>query len=129
MSLDIFLRFVKRLVERLFAGKRKLSYTKDPMYKLITSQELKDLIDSKEPFVLLDVRGEDEWKAGHIGGAVFMPHWFVSLKIGDVVSDKKTKIVAYCLSGGRSSVAAKTLVDMGYTDVASLEGGYGSYMR
>lgn len=97
------------------------------MYKLITVEELKDLIASKEPFVLLDVRGEDEWKAGHIGGAVFMPHWFVSLKIGDIVPDKNTKIVAYCLSGGRSSVAAKTLVDMGYTDVSSLEGGYSAF--
>lgn len=98
------------------------------MYHTITKQELKDLIQSKESFVLLDVRGEDEWKAGHIGGAVFMPHWFVSLKIGDIVPDKNTKIVTYCLSGGRSSVAAKTLVDMGYTDVSSMEGGYSAFM-
>lgn len=97
------------------------------MYELITAQALKDLMASNESFVLLDVRGEDEWKAGHIQGAVFMPHWFVSLKIGDVVPDKKTKIVTYCLSGGRSSVAAKTLVDMGYTDVSSLEGGYSAF--
>ena len=96
---------------------------------MITRVELRDLIASKEPFVLLDVRGEDEWKAGHIENSVLMPHWFVNLKIGDVVPDKETKIVTYCLSGGRSAVAAKTLTDMGYENVWNLAGGYEAFVR
>lgn len=99
------------------------------MYNLITKQELKELIASKESFTLLDVRGEDEWKEGHIDGSILMPHWFVSLKIADAVADKQSKIVTYCLSGGRSAVAAKTLDDLGYTNVWNLEGGYSEFVR
>lgn len=99
------------------------------MYQLISKQALKDLIASKESFVLLDVRGEDEWKEGHIDGSVLMPHWFVAMKINDVVPTKETKIVTYCLSGGRSSVAAKILSDLGYSDVWNLEGGYSEYIK
>jgi rhodanese-related sulfurtransferase len=99
------------------------------MFHTITKQELKDLMDSKELFVLLDVRGEDEWKAGHIEGSVLMPHWFVNLKIGDLVPNKDTKIVVYCLSGGRSAVAAKTLDDMGYANVWNLDGGYSEFQE
>lgn len=99
------------------------------MYHLITSPELKKLLASKESFVLLDVRGEDEWKAGHIANAILMPHWFVALKIADVVPEKETKIVTYCLSGGRSVVAAKTLSDLGYTNVWNLEGGYTAFQN
>jgi rhodanese-related sulfurtransferase len=94
---------------------------------MITKQELKDLLVSNEPFTLLDVRGEDEWKAGHIDDAILMPHWFVQLKVGDLVANKDAKIVVYCLSGGRSAVAAKTLDDMGYTNVWNLEGGYSEF--
>ncbi|MCX6715378.1 MAG: rhodanese-like domain-containing protein [Candidatus Uhrbacteria bacterium] len=98
------------------------------MYQLISKETLKEWIASHEQFVLLDVRGEDEWKAGHIGGSVLMPHWFVALKIGDLVPDKNTKIVTYCLSGGRSSLAAKTLTDMGYANVWNLDGGYSAFL-
>lgn len=98
------------------------------MLNIITQQQLKDLIASQESFTLLDVRGEDEWKEGHIDGSILMPHWFVKLKIEDAVPDKASKIVVYCLSGGRSSVAAKILEDIGYSNVWNLEGGY-SYFQ
>ena len=97
------------------------------MYHTLSQEDLKTLMASGEPFVLLDVRGEDEWKQGHIEGAKLLPHWFVNLKIGELVPDKEAKIVVYCLSGGRSSVASKTLDDMGYTNVWNLEGGYSHY--
>jgi len=75
-----------------------------------------------EAFVL-DVRSDKEYKDGFIGEAVNVPVGDVATQQTKLPKDKETPILVYCLSGGRSSRAAITLVKQGYTQVNNLTGG------
>lgn len=77
-----------------------------------------------EDFVLIDVRGDGEWDKGHISGAVHLNKNLIELKVQKQVPDVSTAIVVYCGGGSRSVLAAYNLVQMGYTNVASLDGGF-----
>jgi len=73
---------------------------------------------------VVDVREADEWEKGHIPGAVFIPRGFLELRIEEKVPDKSRPVVVYCAGGTRSALGAKTLHDLGYSDVTSLAGGF-----
>lgn len=70
--------------------------------------------------VVIDVRTEQEWKAGHLEGAVLIPHEQISEGITKVTSDRKAKIFLYCRSGRRSSIAQENLEKNGYQNVINL---------
>jgi len=90
----------------------------------ITTQQLSDYLSSEEPFVLLDVRTEEEYQAGHIQGAQWFPRGKLEYYIQERIKDPDSKIVLYCRTGGRSALATLTLRDMGYTSVVDLDGGF-----
>lgn len=96
-------------------------------YRNLRPEDLQGFLAQHPDATLLDVRGQDEWEAGHLPNAVLMPHWFVALKIYDVVHSLDAPIVVYCRSGARASLAAQTLDQMGYSDVHSLLGGFDAY--
>src|SRR3954469_24648131 len=70
--------------------------------------------------VLIDVREADEHAQGEIGGSVFIPRGFLELRIEKVAPDREAPVVVYCASGTRSVFAARSLSELGYTDVKSL---------
>jgi phage shock protein E len=72
--------------------------------------------------VLLDVRQADEFNAGHIKGAVLVPHDTIAEKIGAVVPDKNTPVYVYCRSGRRSAIAVEAMRKLGYTNLIDLGG-------
>jgi len=76
---------------------------------------------------LIDVRERDEFVDGHIEGADFIPRGLLDLKIENEVPDKDDKVILYCGGGTRSALAAKALEDIGYSDVESMAGGFGSW--
>ncbi len=90
----------------------------------ISSQQLAGSQSEKEEFVLLDIRTEAEYEAGHIQGARWFPRGKLEYYIQEVIKDPNTRIVLYCRTGGRSALATLTLKDMGYTNVVDLEGGF-----
>ena len=73
--------------------------------------------------VLVDVREADEWSSGHVPGAIFIPRGFLEQRIEEKMPDKSREIVLYCAGGTRSAFAARTLHELGYTNVASMAGG------
>jgi rhodanese-related sulfurtransferase len=73
--------------------------------------------------VLIDVREDREWNLGHVAGAQHMSRGVLESKIDNVVPRDAT-IVLYCASGNRSAMAAESLQQMGYTNVASMAGGF-----
>ena len=79
---------------------------------------------AKPGATLLDVREKDEFRDGHLDGAVSLPRGFLEMRVEDTVPDKSTPIIAYCAGGTRSLIAARTLKEMGYTDVVSMTGGF-----
>ena len=88
----------------------------------ITYQELQNKLNSKENFVLLDVRTQEEFNAGHIPTAILLPYDEINLKASTVLPDKEKEIVLYCRSGRRSAIAKKALVELGYKDVKDFGG-------
>jgi sulfur-carrier protein adenylyltransferase/sulfurtransferase len=74
--------------------------------------------------VVLDVREPDEHSQGAIPGAIPIPRGNLESNIENRVPDRDTPIVVQCASGVRSAFAAKTLAELGYTDVVSLKGGF-----
>src|SRR5262245_50721551 len=90
----------------------------------VTVAEVKNRLDRGEYWTLLDVREREEYRAGHLEGALSLPRGFLELRVEEAVPDKSTPLLVYCASGVRSLMAARTLKDMGYEQVVSLAGGY-----
>ena len=73
---------------------------------------------------VLDVREKEEFREGHLDGAISLPRGFLEMRVEETVRDKDAPIIAYCAGGTRSLIAARTLKEMGYTNVASMSGGF-----
>jgi len=87
----------------------------------IDRQEVAARLDA---FTLLDVREPDEYQQGALPGAVHVPRGQLEFSIEGLLPDKAAPIAVYCAGGTRSAFAAKTLQDLGYSDVVSLVGGF-----
>ncbi len=76
---------------------------------------------------VIDVREPDETEQGIVPEAVTIPRGYLELRVEDAVPDKTAPVVVYCAGGTRSALAAKSLQDLGYTDVVSLAGGFNAW--
>ena len=92
------------------------------VYRKITAERAKEMMDGDERFILLDVRTDAEFRERRINGAVLIPHLEIRERAPDELPDKDALIMVYCLRGARSAAAANELVGMGYTNVYDLGG-------
>lgn len=76
-----------------------------------------------EDLLLVDVREDSEWQAGHIPGALHLGKGVIERDIETRIPDRGVEIVLYCGGGYRSALAAEAIQKMGYTDVLSMDGG------
>jgi rhodanese-related sulfurtransferase len=88
----------------------------------------KMLADGAKP-VLIDVREDSEWNAGHAAGAIHLGKGVIERDIESKVPDKQATMVLYCGGGFRSALAADALQQMGYTGAISLDGGWRAYQE
>lgn len=86
-----------------------------------------DLDRRRSEVTILDVREADEFSQGAIPGAVFAPRGTIESSIAAHLTQVDQEVVLYCAGGARSALAAKTLQEMGYTNVWSLEGGFNGW--
>ena len=86
--------------------------------------DVKKRQDAGEKFVLVDVREDNEWAAGHVAGAIHLGKGIIERDIEKTVTDPTAKIILYCGGGFRSALAADNLQKMGYTNVESMDGGW-----
>ena len=101
-----------------------LKRTKDEIAEVDT-RAAREMTDA----LFVDVREHDEWEEGHITGAVHVPRGNLESRIEGVAGDRSASLVLYCASGARSAFAAKTLAELGYTNVVSLAGGFADWKR
>ncbi|QDV22359.1 rhodanese-like domain-containing protein [Aureliella helgolandensis] len=73
--------------------------------------------------IVIDVRSQAEWDAGHVPQAIHIPHTEIADRIAEFTKDKQAKIVVYCAVGGRAGKAKTALMDLGYLNVENA-GGY-----
>ena len=92
------------------------------VYMNITAEEAKQIMDTEEGCIILDVREQEEYDAGHIPGAILIPYTQMGEKANDMLPDKDQLILVYCRSGRRSKIAAEALVELGYTNIKEFGG-------
>jgi molybdopterin/thiamine biosynthesis adenylyltransferase/rhodanese-related sulfurtransferase len=95
----------------------------------IDARSARELLESGQPPVFVDVRERDEWVEGFIPGALHVPRGNLESRIETAVPDRSREVVLYCAGGARSAFAAKTLADLGYDKVSSLAGGFTDWKR
>lgn len=89
----------------------------------INVHELKNKMDLNPDLCLVDVRELDEWQEARIPGALHIPKDEIALHIEAHVADKATPVYLHCRGGVRSLYAAQSLLDLGYKEVYSVDGG------
>jgi len=93
-----------------------------PAVGSISNQTLAEEIRSGKPPLILDVRTPEEFQAGHIPGAVNIPHDQLASRLSELPIAKSDQVVVHCELGGRAAKAESVLVASGYTKVVDLQG-------
>lgn len=93
----------------------------------ITAPALAERIDEDDNLVVLDVRSEKEWRAGHLEGSINVPVNHLLERIDELPSDKT--LAVHCQSGYRSSIACSLLAKMGRDDLYDVVGGIKAWLK
>ena len=88
------------------------------------ASDVRRMMNDGAPLVVVDVRERHEFEAGHLVGAVHIGKGVIERDVEKHDFADDARIVLYCGGGYRSAIAAKSLQDMGWTNVASLWGGW-----
>ena len=91
--------------------------------KTVDVHELKNKMELNPELCLIDVREQEEWQSVRIPNAIHIPKDLISISIEAKIPDKSHPIYLHCKGGVRSLYAAQCLMDMGYNDVYSVDGG------
>jgi rhodanese-related sulfurtransferase len=91
-------------------------------------QDVKRRMDAGEKFLLVDVREDSEWAAGHLPKAIHLGKGVIERDVEQRVPDTATKMILYCGGGFRSALAADNLQKMGYSNVESMDGGWKAWL-
>ena len=91
-------------------------------YTQISQEEARERMGRDDGHVIIDVRRQDEYDAGHIPGAILIPNESIGTELPKELPDLDQIILIYCRSGNRSKQAAQKLADMGYTNVYEFGG-------
>lgn len=90
----------------------------------MSPEEVKTRMEGPGAPLLIDCREDHEWEKGHIQGAIHLGRGIIERDIEGLVPAKDAELVIYCGGGYRSALAADNLQRMGYTKVASMDGGW-----
>jgi len=96
--------------------------------KEVTAQEVLERKARGENITLLDVRDLQEVNLGKVPGTVHISRGNLETKV-EALIPRDAHVVIYCASGNRSAFAAETMAKMGYTDVASMAGGFRAWVE
>jgi rhodanese-related sulfurtransferase len=88
----------------------------------VTPEQVRDMQARNDRVVYLDVREPNEWNLGRLPHAIHLPRGNLESKV-EAIIDRSQKVVIYCARGNRSALAAVTMKQMGYENVASMARG------
>jgi rhodanese-related sulfurtransferase len=86
------------------------------------AQVRKQVAADPQSLVILDVRRPDEYEAGHVPGAINIPHDEIAARLAELEASKDKPIVAYCGSGRRAAIALAVLHEAGFARLLHLTG-------
>ncbi|MGN0531809.1 MAG: rhodanese-like domain-containing protein [Eubacterium sp.] len=91
-------------------------------YQQISQDEAKKIMDARDDYIIVDARDQYEYDEGHIKDAIVIPYTEIEAQAKQKLPNKEQLILVYCRSGRRSKIAARSLADMGYTNVKEFGG-------
>ena len=91
-------------------------------YRQIDQETARQMMEAGDGHVVVDVRRQDEYDAGHIPGAILIPNESITTERPEELPDLNQVILIYCRSVNRSKQAAQKLFDMGYTNIYEFGG-------
>ena len=94
----------------------------EAVYRRISAEDAKEIMESIDDYVLLDVRTNEEYNELRIEGAILIPDYELKARAATELPDKHAVILVYCRSGRRSAEAANVMVGLGYTNVYDFGG-------
>jgi rhodanese-related sulfurtransferase len=86
-------------------------------------------MQTRQKAVIVDVRENDEWNAGHIAGAIHIPLGEIQNHLADLSQYQNSPLIMQCRSGVRSAKAADILVKAGFTNVHNMSGGLNAWQK
>lgn len=95
------------------------------VYKDISADELKSLIDTNKNLLVVDVREQFEYDAGHLANSMLIPTSEFTNRVNELPKEKAIAVV--CATGARSAQVARYLAESGYSEVYNLAGGLSSW--
>ncbi len=96
--------------------------------KVLGSKEVTLLIN-REPAMLVDVRSEADFRAGHITNAINIPLDQIEVQINKITSNSKKNIIVYCQKGVRSAQAFRLLNKLGLPKLYTIDGGLDAWLK
>ena len=116
------MKYILILLTALLLGGCAAQPTNNASYRQITMEEAVAMMAQEPDYIILDVRREDEFAAGHIPGAINIANESIGTAEIPELPDKDQLILVYCRSGNRSKQAARKLADLGYTNIVEFGG-------
>ena len=97
--------------------------------KVVPAADVKAMIDKKESIILLDVRDGGEYSAGYLPGAINISRGTLEFNVFSKIPDQNAKIYVYCKTKARSTMATKTLNDLGYKNAFLVDASYEDWVK
>lgn len=113
---------MKRLLSTLLLALLCAACARAEGYTQIDQETARRMMEADDGHVIVDVRRQDEYDAGHIPGAILIPNESIGCDSPEALPDYDQVILVYCRSGNRSKQAAQKLASMGYTRVYEFGG-------
>ena len=108
--------------------KEMVAKAKGAIHK-VTTADVKAAIDKNEKAILLDVRDPGEFAAGHLPGAINVSRGTLEFNVFKAIPDKNAKVYVYCKTAARSSLATKTLNDLGYKNAVLMDAQFEDWIK
>jgi len=118
----VFLMIVAMLASGCAVSEKPGTNTDATGVIVINAEDAKSRLDSEEGIILVDVRTPEEFRDGHIPGAILLPVDEIATNAETVIPDKEATYFIYCRTGNRSATASDQLVEMGYRNIYDLGG-------
>lgn len=97
--------------------------------KIVPAADVKSMLEKKENVIYLDVRDPGEFSAGHLPGAMNISRGTLEFNVFNKIKDQSAKIVVYCKTKGRSTLATKTLNDLGYKNAVLMDAQFEEWIK
>lgn len=95
----------------------------------VSAADVKGMIDKKDKVIYLDVRDAGEFAAGHLPGAMNISRGTLEFNVFNKIQDQNAKVIVYCKTAGRSTLACKTLNDLGYKNAILMDAQFEEWVK